>query len=98
MAHTPKVKYLNCSYRFSHQEFPEMREPFSGWGIIEAMFDMEETAEDMLEGYRTMMETLAPDTIGIPYCIVDDTWSDDDITSFYWDMRKIAEEYAANMR
>jgi hypothetical protein len=75
MAHTPKIKYLNCSYRFSHQEFPEMREPFSGWGIIEAMFDMEETAEDML-----------------------DTWSDDDITSFYWDMRKVAEEYAANMR
>jgi hypothetical protein len=45
-----------------------------------------------------MMETLAPDTIAIPYCIVDDTWSDDDITSFYWDMRKVAEEYAANMR
>jgi hypothetical protein len=45
-----------------------------------------------------MMETLAPDTIGIPYCIVDDTWSDDDITSFYWDMRKISVEYAANMR
>ena len=98
MAHTPKVKYLNCSYRFSHQEFPEMREPFSGWGVIEAMFDMEETPEDMLEGYRTMMETLAPDTVGIPYCIVDDTWSDDDITGFYWDMRKVAEEYAANVR
>jgi hypothetical protein len=75
-----------------------MREVFAGWGVIEPMFDMGETAQDMLAGYRYMMETLAPDTIAIPYCIVDNTWSDSDITSFYWDMRKIADEYAANMR
>ena len=97
-AHTPRVKYLNCSYRFSRADFPQMREVFAGWGIVEPMFDMGESAEEMLDGYRAMMETLAPDTIAIPYCIVDDTWSDGDITAFYWDMRKIAEEYAANMR
>ena len=75
-----------------------MRELFAGWGIVEPMFDMGETAEEMLEGYRFMMETLAPDTIAIPYCIVDDTWSDSDISSLYWDMRRISDEYAANMR
>jgi hypothetical protein len=97
-AHTPRLKGLNCSYRYSHVEFPELRQVFAGWGLIEAMFDFGETPEQMLAGFRYMMETLAPDTIGIPVCIMDDTWAPADITSFYWDMRKIAEEYAANMR
>lgn len=96
--HRPKLKGLNCSFRYSHKEFPEFRETFAGWGIIEAMFDFGETPEEMLANFRFMMETLAPDTVGIPMCIIDDTWSDDDITGLYWDMRKIAEEYAANMR
>lgn len=96
--HNPKLKGLNCSYRFSHQEFPELREIFAGWGIIEAMFDSGETPEQMLAQFRMMMEILAPDTIGIPMCIVDDTWSDSDITDLYWEMRKIGEEYATNMK
>jgi uroporphyrinogen-III decarboxylase len=96
--HTPKLKGLNCSYRYSHAEFPEFREIFAGWGIIEAMFDFGETPEQMLEQFRFMMESLAPDTLGVPLCIVDDSWSDSDITDLYWEMRKIAEEYAANMR
>ncbi len=96
--HNPKLKGLNCSYRFSHQEFPQFREIFAGWGIIEAMFDAGERPEEMLERFRFMMETLAPDTVGIPLCIVDDSWSDGDITDLYWEMRRIGEEYAANMR
>lgn len=75
-----------------------MRELFAGWALIEPMFDMGETAEEMLAGYRYMMESLAPDTIAIPICIVDAGWTDDDITALYWDMRKISEEYARNMR
>ena len=98
LAHDPKIKYLNCSFRYSQEEFPEFRSLFAGWGLIEAMFDNSETAEQMLDGYRTMMENLAPDTLGIPYCVVDGSWTDGDITSFYWDMRKISEEYARNMR
>ena len=31
-------------------------------------------------------------------CFVDDTWHDDDLTAVYWDLRKIANDYAANMR
>ena len=52
----------------------------------------------MLSGFRTMMETLAPDTVGIPVCVIDDSWADDDITALYWDMRMIADEYAAGMK
>ncbi len=96
--HNPKLKGLNCSYRFSHAEFSEFRDIFAGWGIIEAMFDVGETPEQMLDQFRTMMETLAPDTVGIPLCIVDDTWSDSDITDLYWEMRDIGEEYAANLK
>jgi len=96
--HDPPMKGLNCSFRHSHREFVEFREIFAGWGVIEAMFDFGEKPEEMLAGYRYMMETLAPDTIGIPVCIIDDTWPDGDITSLYWEMRKIAEEYAATMK
>ena len=96
--HRPKLKGLNCSYRFSHQEFAEFRQIFAGWGVIEAMFDSGESPAEMLANFRYMMETLAPDTIGIPLCIVDDTWADSDITDLYWEMRQVAEEYAANMR
>jgi hypothetical protein len=36
--------------------------------------------------------------VGVPLCFVDDTWRDEDVTALYWDMRKIAEEYATQMR
>jgi len=45
-----------------------------------------------------MMENLAPDVLAIPICIVDNTWSDSDITDLYHEMRKISVEYARNMR
>jgi hypothetical protein len=45
-----------------------------------------------------MLESLAPDVIGLPLCIIDDTWTDRDITDFYWDMHRIGQEYAANVR
>ena len=62
------------------------------------MFDMGERAEEMLAGFRLMMENLAPDVPAIPICIVDNTWSDSDITGLYHEMRKISEEYARHMR
>jgi hypothetical protein len=98
MRHESPVKYLNCSHHFSHSDYPALRQVFAGWGVIEPMFDMGERAEQMLAGYHEMMERLAPDTLAIPICIVDNTWSDDDITSLYHEMRKISEEYADVMR
>jgi hypothetical protein len=91
------VKYLNCSHRYTHKEYPALKQVFAGRGVIEPMFDQNESAEEMLDGYREMMECLAPDTLAIPICILDKTWSDDDITSLYHEMRKISEEYARAM-
>jgi hypothetical protein len=96
--HKYPVKYLNCSHHFSHTDYPALRQVFASWGVIEPMFDLGERAEHMLEGYREMMESLAPDTLAIPICIVDNTWSDNDITDLYHEMRKISEEYARAMR
>jgi hypothetical protein len=96
--HLRPVKYLNCSHHYSQKDYPALREIFAGWGVIEPMFDMGEGAEEILAGYSQMMEHLVPDTIAIPICIVDSNWSDSDITDLYYDMRKISEEYAHNMR
>jgi hypothetical protein len=92
------VKYLSCSHHYTHKEYPALKQIFAGWGVIEPMFDLNESAEEMLVGYREMMENLAPDTLAIPTCLLDNTWSDDDITGLYHEMRKISEEYAGAMR
>jgi len=98
LAHSPRLKGLSLSYKYSEQEFWELREIFAGWGILHVLLDNESTPEAMLAAFRKMAETLAPDVVGIPVCLVDDTWRDDDVTALYWEMRKISDQYAANMR
>lgn len=95
--HEPKLKGLNLAYKYSCADFPALREIFAGWGIFDVLYDNELTPEKMLAAFRYSMETLAPDVVSIPHVFVDDTWHDDDVTALYWDMRKIADEYAANM-
>ena len=96
--HSPRLKGLNLSYKYSAQEFRELREAFAGWGILHVLLDNEPTPEAMLRAFHRMAETLAPDLVGIPVCLVDDNWRDEDVTALYWDMRKISDQYAANMR
>ena len=95
--HDPKLKGLSLAYKYSQADFPALRELFAGWGVIHILMDNELTPEAMLAAFRNTMETLGPEVIGVPCCFVDDTWHDDDITQIYWDMRKIGDEYAANM-
>ena len=96
--HNPKLKGLNLAYKYSQGDFPKFREIFAGWGIFHLMLDNELTPEAMLAAFNHMMETLAPDVIGVPICFVDDTWRDEDITALYWEMREIGNEYATNIR
>jgi hypothetical protein len=98
LEHTPKLKGLNVAYKYSHKDFPVPREIFAGWGMIHILMDNELQPQQMIDAFTTTMETLAPDVIGVPVCFVDDTWADDDITALYWDMRKIADAYAASMK
>ena len=96
--HDPKLKGLHVAYRYSRRDFPALREILAGWGVIHIVLDNELTPEAMLSSFRSSMEALAPDVIGVPVCIVDDSWSDEDVTALYWEMRSISNEYAANMR
>jgi hypothetical protein len=96
--HEPKLKGLNVAFKYSQHDFPAFREIFAGWGIIHILLDNELTPDEMLSSFRYSMETLAPDVIGVPLCFVDDTWSDEDVIDLYWEMRRISDEYAANMR
>ena len=99
LEHAPKLKGLNVAYEWTKDELPALREMFAGWGMVEVNFDMVgERPEEMLAGFRHVMECLAPDVVGVPICTVDEGWTDDEITAFYWDMRKIGAEYAGNMR
>jgi uroporphyrinogen-III decarboxylase len=96
--HTPPINGINCSYRYTRDDLPRLGKTFAGRGLIQAVFDNGESAQEMLDGFYYMMETLAPETVGTPVPIVDDTWSDAKITEFYHEMREIGTQYAANMR
>lgn len=96
--HEPRLKGLHLAYKYSHKDFPALREILAGWGVIHIVLDNELTPEAMLSSFRSSMEMLAPDVIGMPVCILDESWSDEDVTALYWEMRAISNEYAASMR
>jgi len=96
--HAPRLKGLHLAYKYSHADFPVLREVLAGWGVIHVVLDNELRPEEMLAAFRASMEALAPDVVGIPICLLDDSWSDEDVTALYWEMRTISNEYATNMR
>ncbi len=96
--HRPRLKGLHLAYKYSQRDFPALRQILAGWGVIHIVLDNEPTKEEMLSSFRSSMEMLAPDVIGVPVCILDNSWSDEDVTALYWDMRKISNEYAASLR
>lgn len=98
LEHDPRLKGLHLAYKYSHGDFPALREILAGWGVIFIVLDNELTPDLMLSAFRSSMEMLAPDVIGMPVCILDESWSDEDVTALYWEMRAISNEYAASMR
>lgn len=99
LGHTPPIKGINCSWRHTRNDLERLRQAFAGRGLVFAMFDNGETPEEMMAGYAEMAEALAPDTIGVPVCIMDgQAYSDEDILETYLSLRKISEGYAAEMR
>jgi hypothetical protein len=96
--HEPRLKGLHLAYKYSHRDFPALRGLLAGWGVIHVVMDNELTPEAMLSAFRSSMEALAPDVVAIPVCILDESWSDGDVTDLYWEMRRISDEYAASMR
>jgi hypothetical protein len=53
----------------------------------------------MVASFRDLMERLAPEVYAIPSPYIEPSmWTDEGITEFYWEMRKVSDEFAANMR
>ncbi len=96
--HAPPINGLNCSFRYTRPWFQRLRSAFAGRGLVQVMFDNGESAGEMLAGFREMMEIFAPDVVALPMPIVNDSWSDAEISDLYEAMREVGREYAANMR
>jgi hypothetical protein len=104
----PPVHGLNCAYRFSREVLavlreelgPRAREACGRRGHLEVMFERDMPLPGIAEAFRDLAAALAPDVVAIPYCQVasDGSVSDDEITAFGAEMRRVAEEYAARMR
>lgn len=93
LEHTPNIKGLNCSYKYSRNDLIRMKEIFKGRGIVEFDFD-NETLDEMVKSYEEVAQCLAPDVIGIPLIFLDHRCTDSDLTDIYMALRNISERYA----
>ena len=98
LSHEPELFGLNCSYRYSRDDFSKLREAFSGRGILEVNFDNGESPEEIIQGFEEMADCFAPDTIAMPLLFLDHTWSDEELRGIYDALKKISERYARDIR
>jgi hypothetical protein len=96
--HDPPIDGLNCSFRYSRQDFPRLAKAFAGRGLVELMFDNGETAQEIVAGYEQAASAFAPDVLAIPVAWLDGRWTDGDIRDLHDSLRRVAERYAAQMR
>jgi len=96
--HDPPIDGLNCSYRYTCQDFPLLAEAFAGRGLVELMFDNGETAQQIVGGYEEAANAFAPDVLAVPVAWLDARWTDGDIRDLHEGLRRVAERYAAEMR
>jgi hypothetical protein len=97
--HAPPINGLNCSFRYSREDFPRIREAFRGRGIVEIMFDNGESADEIVTGYREAARALAPDVPGIPVVwVAAADWKDEDLRGLYEELVKVSADWAREMR
>jgi hypothetical protein len=94
---TPEINGLNCSFRYTKDDIPNIKKALKGRGIVEFMFDNGETADEIIHGFELIANSLSPDVVGIPLIWLNETWTDSDITDIFFDMKKISEKYADSM-
>ncbi len=92
--HRPPLNGLNCSFRYTRAELPQIKRAFKGRGIVEFMFDNQETPAEIIQGYEQIADGLAPEVVGIPIVWLTDSWSDREIRELYHGLLDIAERYA----
>ena len=96
--HDPPLDGLNCSFRYTRQDFPRIARAFAGRGLVELMFDNGETAAQILAGYEEAASAFAPDVLAVPVAWLDGRWTDGEIRDLHESLLRVAERYAADMR
>ncbi len=96
--HQPPLNGLNCSFRYTRAELPQIKRAFRGRGIVEFMFDNGEKLEEIVGGYEEIADGLSPDVVGIPIVWLTDGWKDQEIRELYYGLLDIAERYAREIR
>ena len=96
--HDPPIDGLNCSFRYTRPDFPQLAKAFAGRGLVELMFDNGETAAEIVAGYEEAASAFSPDVLAIPVAWLDGRWTDGDIRDLHDSLRRVAERYAAQMR
>ena len=92
--HDPPINGLNCSWRHTRRDLPRIKQAFRGRGIVELMFDNGESPEEILRGYEDAANILAPDVVGVPLLMLNESWSDENIRGVYHDLVQVAQRYA----
>jgi len=95
--HEPALNGLNCSFRYTRAELPQIKRAFKGRGIVEFMFDNGESLEEIIEGYEEIADSLTPEVVGIPIVWLTDGWRDEAIRELYHGLLDVAERYARDI-
>ena len=95
--HDPEINGLNCSYRFSKNDLPKIKEAFRGKGIVEFMFDNGERGEQIIKGFEEIADALCPDVVAIPMLWLNNDWTDDEIREVFYCLKYVAGKYAQEM-
>lgn len=94
LEHVQKLAGVNLAYKYSKDDFPKLKKPYRGRGIIYIIFD-NETPEEALEGWKETMEVLAPDVISIPIVFISE--ETEDVPRLYERYMKVGIEYARRL-
>jgi len=92
--HSQQLSGVNLAYKYSRDDFPQLKDTYRGKGVVYIIFD-NETPEEALEGWKETMEVLAPDVISIPIVFVAEETAD--IPHLYDQFLKVGREYARRM-
>ena len=91
--HDPPIKDVDLSYQYSKDDLQKISETFAGRGIVYFYFE-NTPPQHVLEEYRYIMETLAPEVVAIP-CF--EVFPQDPVEEIYRHFLVISREYARRM-
>jgi hypothetical protein len=107
MTDEPMTYGLNCSWRFSREQLPKLREALGPHaeerlgrrGHLEVMFERDMPLDYIVDGFRQLAHELAPDVLAMPYCqVAAKAVSDEEVARFARDLSLVARDYARRMR